>query len=159
MHSPLRLALALLLLSLPSLPLFAHGGGLDRYGCHTNRKTGEYHCHRAPAAPQPRNPPRAVPPSRNPRPTPLFSPPTGKNDAPCSSSGDLVLSAQLLLGALGYDTGIADGMASATTQREVRRFQYRHGLTIDGEINGRLLVELSRVLSRKHSSPSQGDGR
>ena len=23
----------------------AHGGGLDRNGCHTNRKTGEYHCH------------------------------------------------------------------------------------------------------------------
>ncbi|MGQ0586627.1 MAG: thermonuclease family protein [Gammaproteobacteria bacterium] len=29
---------------------FAHGGGLNRDGCHTNRKTGEYHCHRA--APQ-----------------------------------------------------------------------------------------------------------
>lgn len=25
---------------------FAHGGGLDANGCHTNRKTGEYHCHR-----------------------------------------------------------------------------------------------------------------
>ena len=24
----------------------AHGGGLDRYGCHNNRKTGDYHCHR-----------------------------------------------------------------------------------------------------------------
>ncbi|WP_459574491.1 YHYH domain-containing protein [Cupriavidus sp. 8B] len=24
----------------------AHGGGLDANGCHTNRKTGEYHCHR-----------------------------------------------------------------------------------------------------------------
>ncbi len=23
-----------------------HGGGLDRYGCHTNHKTGDYHCHR-----------------------------------------------------------------------------------------------------------------
>lgn len=28
----------------------AHGGGLDANGCHTNRKTGDYHCHRAPAA-------------------------------------------------------------------------------------------------------------
>jgi len=26
----------------------AHGGGLDASGCHTNRKTGDYHCHRAP---------------------------------------------------------------------------------------------------------------
>lgn len=24
---------------------FAHGGGTDANGCHTNRKTGEYHCH------------------------------------------------------------------------------------------------------------------
>ncbi|MFC1626425.1 YHYH domain-containing protein [Pseudomonadota bacterium] len=22
-----------------------HSGGTDAYGCHTNRKTGEYHCH------------------------------------------------------------------------------------------------------------------
>jgi len=29
----------------------AHGGGLDKHGCHTNRKTGDYHCHRGePAA-------------------------------------------------------------------------------------------------------------
>lgn len=24
----------------------AHGGGLNAEGCHTNRKTGDYHCHR-----------------------------------------------------------------------------------------------------------------
>ncbi|MCJ1961996.1 excalibur calcium-binding domain-containing protein [Novosphingobium mangrovi (ex Hu et al. 2023)] len=27
----------------------AHPGGLDRSGCHHNRRTGDYHCHRAPA--------------------------------------------------------------------------------------------------------------
>ena len=27
--------------------VFAHGGGLNANGCHTNRKTGDYHCHRA----------------------------------------------------------------------------------------------------------------
>ena len=26
---------------------FAHPGGLDASGCHHNRKTGEYHCHRS----------------------------------------------------------------------------------------------------------------
>ena len=31
----------------PSVPLQAHPGGLNAEGCHTNRKTGEYHCHRA----------------------------------------------------------------------------------------------------------------
>ena len=30
----------------------AHGGGLNADGCHKNLKTGEYHCHRAPAKPQ-----------------------------------------------------------------------------------------------------------
>lgn len=23
----------------------SHSGGTDKCGCHTNRKTGEYHCH------------------------------------------------------------------------------------------------------------------
>lgn len=31
----------------------AHGGGLNAEGCHHNRKTGDYHCHRAQAAPSP----------------------------------------------------------------------------------------------------------
>jgi hypothetical protein len=40
-------------------PAQAHPGGLDANGCHTNHKTGEYHCHR----PQGRPPARA--PSRS----------------------------------------------------------------------------------------------
>ena len=31
-----------------SAPLQGHPGGLNSEGCHNNRKTGEYHCHRAP---------------------------------------------------------------------------------------------------------------
>lgn len=31
-------------------PAHAHGGGLDKHGCHHDRKRGGYHCHRAPAA-------------------------------------------------------------------------------------------------------------
>jgi endonuclease YncB( thermonuclease family) len=30
----------------------AHGGGLDGYGCHNDRKRGGYHCHRGPLAGQ-----------------------------------------------------------------------------------------------------------
>ena len=26
---------------------FSHGGGLDKSGCHNNRSTGNYHCHRS----------------------------------------------------------------------------------------------------------------
>jgi hypothetical protein len=32
-------------------PAQAHGGGLNKEGCHTNRKTGDYHCHRGGARP------------------------------------------------------------------------------------------------------------
>lgn len=47
-----------------------HPGGLDKHGCHTNRKTGEYHCHRgsAPASAAPRRAP--VAPSRLDAPAP-----------------------------------------------------------------------------------------
>ena len=37
---------------LVTAPAFAHGGGLDSYGCHNNRKAGGYHCHRGPLAGQ-----------------------------------------------------------------------------------------------------------
>jgi len=30
----------------------AHGGGLNSEGCHNNRQTGDYHCHRGPKAKQ-----------------------------------------------------------------------------------------------------------
>ncbi|WP_064747451.1 excalibur calcium-binding domain-containing protein [Lysobacter antibioticus] len=35
-----------------TVPAYAHGGGLDKHGCHHDRKRGGYHCHRgsAPAA-------------------------------------------------------------------------------------------------------------
>ena len=32
--------------------VWAHGGGLDSYGCHHNRKAGGYHCHRGSLAGQ-----------------------------------------------------------------------------------------------------------
>ncbi|RYZ21576.1 MAG: YHYH domain-containing protein [Chitinophagaceae bacterium] len=43
--------LVLLVLALP-FNGSAHGGGLDKNGCHTNRKTGDYHCHRGSPAPK-----------------------------------------------------------------------------------------------------------
>lgn len=47
-------ALFLWVLSLVASQAFAHGGGLNAEGCHNNRKMGDYHCHRAPVAPEPR---------------------------------------------------------------------------------------------------------
>lgn len=37
------------LLSFTGITAHAHGGGLNAEGCHTNHKTGDYHCHRSPS--------------------------------------------------------------------------------------------------------------
>ncbi|MDH7454391.1 excalibur calcium-binding domain-containing protein [Luteimonas composti] len=53
---------------------WSHGGGLNAEGCHTNRKTGDYHCHRGAPAPAPRRQnlaPASLTPSRvSPAPAP-----------------------------------------------------------------------------------------
>ncbi|WP_183610877.1 MULTISPECIES: YHYH domain-containing protein [Rhizobium] len=40
-----RIALTATVLALSAISAFGHGGGLDKNGCHTNHKTGDYHCH------------------------------------------------------------------------------------------------------------------
>lgn len=49
----MRLTFVVLLLCTCLLPgqAEAHSGGLNAEGCHNNRKTGEYHCHRSKAGP------------------------------------------------------------------------------------------------------------
>lgn len=46
---PIHRLLVAALLGLGGAPALPHGGGLNAEGCHTNRKTGDYHCHRAPS--------------------------------------------------------------------------------------------------------------
>ena len=41
------IALALVLLAAPVSDALGHSGGTNAAGCHTNRRTGDYHCHRA----------------------------------------------------------------------------------------------------------------
>jgi len=43
---------ALPVLLLAAGVLHAHGGGVDGYGCHNDRKSGGYHCHSGPLAGQ-----------------------------------------------------------------------------------------------------------
>lgn len=38
-------ALMVLGLTAAAASAYAHGGGLDRNGCHHDRKAGTYHCH------------------------------------------------------------------------------------------------------------------
>jgi hypothetical protein len=40
-----KLAVALAAIATLATAAFAHSGGTDAYGCHTEHKTGLYHCH------------------------------------------------------------------------------------------------------------------
>lgn len=42
-----KLTVVVLGLVAPVRSAFAHGGGLDRYGCHKETRAGGYHCHKA----------------------------------------------------------------------------------------------------------------
>lgn len=58
------MVLVLGVLTVPTV--FGHGGGLNAQGCHTNHKTGDYHCHRLASASNVRTEeslPSVVPPS------------------------------------------------------------------------------------------------
>jgi hypothetical protein len=48
----LRFASGFCLVFVLAWPAYPHGGGLDAYGCHHNRRAGGYHCHRGPLAGQ-----------------------------------------------------------------------------------------------------------
>lgn len=50
------LSLYLIVIAAPLLvqQVNAHGGGLNSEGCHNNRKTGDYHCHRGPKTQPPK---------------------------------------------------------------------------------------------------------
>lgn len=43
-ESPMKFVITAVI-ALASTFAFAHGGGTDSSGCHTNSKTGSYHCH------------------------------------------------------------------------------------------------------------------
>ena len=43
--------------------LLAHGGGLDDFGCHHNKKSGGYHCHRGLNTPPPSTSSKAYSPN------------------------------------------------------------------------------------------------
>lgn len=78
----------------------AHGGGMDANGCHTNKKTGDYHCHGggggAPPPSQPRSSgpaysaPAAAPAPRRSTPKPSTPPPSGPVSLVSVGDGDTI---------------------------------------------------------------------
>lgn len=86
----------------------AHGGGLDRYGCHNDRRNGGYHCHRG-SGPSPDRSNR-----RELRPRSLLTTP--------ANNSDLVRAAQTLLNHLDCDAGAVDGGVGPQTRAAIDRF-------------------------------------
>jgi hypothetical protein len=99
----------------------AHGGGLNSEGCHNERRTGGYHCHRG---------------ARRAAPLGAY------NSAPSvARSSDVVIAAQTLLNHLGCDAGVADGQAGLQTRAAAARFASatgRSGTQVDAALVRRL---------------------
>lgn len=144
MHARSSLAIAVLLLALaPSA--FGHGGGLDRNGCHTNRKTGEYHCH--PGRSGTPAPTTSTPRSAAPK-TQLVSAGAVTQAGATTPQRDLVRAAQLLLKALGYTPSLL-GAVDARTQAAIRAYQRARSLEPDGAVSEYLVLRLAEDLAAK----------
>jgi peptidoglycan hydrolase-like protein with peptidoglycan-binding domain len=83
---------------------------------------------------------------------PLYTKPSQSAPSSCTSEiateRQLVLTAQLLLKALGYSTGKLDGYPSPDTTAAIEQFQEDHVLAQDGLVTGSLLVRLGEQLAR-----------
>jgi hypothetical protein len=141
---------------------YAHGGGLDRNGCHTNRKTGDYHCHGAPAKPTPppiasRAEPRAAATTATEptKPQPLFAVAEQAKPENCGASFlEAFVAARTLLIALGFLDPERDGTSDRATAEAVKRFEADTGVTPVGVVNGQLLERLASEVARRATGKS-----
>lgn len=143
---------ALLVAVGPACSAFAHGGGLDANGCHTNHKTGGYHCHGAVATPPPAtrrpDPPSSfmIRPSLPPVPQEQDR---NRSTRPTSTDWELIATAELLLKSLGYAVAQPDGVMDVATRAAVMKFQLDRRVPADGEVSGELLVTLAIEVLRR----------
>lgn len=146
-----RFVLALSLV-LTSQFAFAHGGGLNREGCHTNRKTGDYHCHGSSArSSEPSREPSPAPASSrrgSPSPRPVAASLLTSQPSPTAPERDLVRAAQLLLQALGYTPSLL-GAADERTTAAVRAFQKAEAMRADGVVTEYLVLRLAEKVAAK----------
>ena len=65
------------------------------------------------------------------------------------SSGAVVTQIQTKLKSWGYYTGTVDGIYGSGTERAVRAFQQKNGLTVDGKVRGRRQFQQFRRFRRR----------
>lgn len=74
------------------------------------------------------------------------------------SSGAVVTQIQTKLKSWGYYTGTVDGIYGSGTERAVRAFQQKNGLTVDGKAGDQTLVAMGLSAGGGNSSNSGGSG-
>lgn len=132
-----RCSLSIFFTSLLCASAYAHGGGLNAQGCHNNRKTGGYHCHRAPSKPAYK------------RTTPQQYNSSGASSLSTSQNTEIILTAQYMLSGLGYDVGIPDGILGAKTQQAILVFQREQSLLPTGRADQTLLLHLAKATQKQ----------
>ena len=132
-----RCILSVFFTSLLCVTAYAHGGGLNAQGCHNNRKTGGYHCHRAPSKPAYE---RATLQLYN-----AFDP----DSLAASQNKDIILTAQYMLSGLGYYIGPPDGIFGVKTQQAILLFQREQSLLPTGRVDQSLLLNLAKVTQKQ----------
>ena len=74
------------------------------------------------------------------------------------SSGAVVTKIQTKLKSWGYYTGTVDGIYGSGTERAVRAFQQKNGLTVDGKAGDQTLAAMGLSAGGGNSSNSGGSG-
>ena len=74
------------------------------------------------------------------------------------SSGAMVTQIQTKLKSWGYYTGTVDGIYGSGTERAVRAFQQKNGLTVDGKAGDQTLAAMGLSAGGGNSSNSGGSG-
>ena len=74
------------------------------------------------------------------------------------SSGAVVTQIQTKLKSWGYYTGTVDGIYGSGTERAVRAFQQKNGLTVDGKAGDQTLAAMGLSAGGGNSSNSGGSG-
>lgn len=123
---------------------YAHGGGLDASGCHKNKKTGDFHCHRGDTAPRVGSqtlPAISAPFKRSSRsaPLPRVSASSQGNN---TFSTELIVQIQKGLIQLKYGIDEPNGILGPKTQFAIMKFQEEQELEIDGLPTLALLAEI-----------------